>query len=173
MNSDLIEKEKGRDKRPFLQITSLLVDVIPYFWLKFLLFLYACVLINVRDYVAEMYRGKNEYGKWFWIPASCLVLVEVLNQVTFRLAKKNRPRAIHLKAFLFWVLFTLFHVSDTLIGLQAEKTGTWIFMEKWSALFVLFLLSAILPWYSFCPDIRFFILHGEFQWRNEKTPHKL
>jgi len=173
MNSDLIEKEKGQDKRPFLQIASLLVDVIPYFWLKFLLFLYGCVLLNVRDYVGEIHHGKNEYGEWLWIPASCLVLVEVLNQLTFRLAKKNRPRAIHLKALLFWVLFTVYCVSDTLIRLQAQKTGTWVFVEKWSALFVLFIFSVILPWYSLCPDIRFFLLVGEFQWRKEKAPQKL
>jgi len=130
--------------------------------LKFILFLYGFSLLAAGDYISEVYGGKSTYPMWLWIPISCLVLIEVLNQFTFYLAKRQRAKAVVIKAVTFWMLFTVFNLSDIFIRLQADKTGTWAFQQKWSALLILFLLSAILPWYSFCPDIRFILLYGSF-----------
>ncbi len=136
---------------------------VTFFRLKFLLFIYAFILLMLGDYIAEIHRGDNPISAWLWLPAICFFLIEPLNQFTFYYAKNHRQKAILIKAIIFWVLFTIFNVSDIIIRLQAEKTGSWILSEKWSAVLVLFLLSAISPWYSFCPDIRFFVLHGKFQ----------
>ena len=124
------------------------------------MFLYGFSLLATGDYISEVYGGKSKHSVWFWIPIFCLVLIEVLNQFTFYLAKHQRAKAVAIKAVTFWILFTVFNLSDIFIRLQADKTGIWTIQHKWSALLVLFLLSTILPWYSFCPDIRFFLLYG-------------
>jgi len=136
---------------------------VTHFRLKFFLFVYAFTLSVLRDYVSEIHRGDNPISTWLWLPAICFFLIEPLNQFTFYYAKKDKRKAILIKAIIFWFLFTVHNISDIIIRLQAETTGTWIFSEKWSAVLVLFLLSAMSPWYSFCPDIRFFVLCGKFQ----------
>jgi hypothetical protein len=157
---------KERIYREWLLIVifvRLFVRNVPFFRLKFLLFVYAFTLLLLRDYISEIHRGDNPISSWFWLPAICLFLIEPLNQFTFYYAKNHRQKAILTKAIIFWLLFTIYHLSDIIIRLQAEKTGAWVFSEKWSAVLILFLISAISPWYSFCPDIRFFILYGKFQ----------
>ena len=141
------------------------------FRLKFLLFVYAFTLSVLRDYVGEIHRGDNPISPWLWLPAICFFLIEPLNQFTFYYAKNHRQKAILTKAIIFWLLFTIYNFSDIIIRLQAETTGTWILSEKWSAVLILFLLSAMSPWYSFCPDIRFFVLYGKFQ-IGKKTKHE-
>ena len=144
------------------------VHNVPFFWLKLILFIYALTMLQLGDYIGEIHRGDNPVSSWFWLPAVCLFLIEPLNQFTFYYAKKHRQKAILTKAIIFWLLFTIYNISDIIIRFQAEKTGVWIFSEKWSAVFILFWISALTPWYSFCPDIRFFLLHGKFQIRRNK-----
>ncbi len=136
---------------------------VTFFWPKFLLFIYAFILLLLGDYVAEIHRGDNPILSWLWLPAICFFLIEPLNQFTFYYAKNHRQKAILTKAIVFWLLFTIYNLSDIIIRLQAKETGAWVFSEKWSAMLILFLLSAISPWYSFCPNIRFFVLYGKFQ----------
>jgi hypothetical protein len=147
-----------------------LVASIPLFWLKVIMWGVSFVLLVFRDYVAELHRGTNPHLVWFWVPFLCLVGVEVLNQVTFYLFKSDRRKAVLIKAIAFWALFLFYITSDIAIRLQATRTGVWDFQEKWSDLLLLFLLSTILPWYSFCTDIRFFILHGRFIRENKVSP---
>jgi hypothetical protein len=158
-------------KRRFIQSILLFTKYTDHFWLKFLLFIYALILTQLGDFIGEIHRGQNLYFDWLWLPAICLFMIEPLNQFTFYLANKNREKAVRIKAIVFWSLFTVYYISDILIRLQAEKTNTWVFTEKWPALFFLLILSAILPWYSFCPNIRFFILVGRFRWKekNDET----
>jgi hypothetical protein len=150
-------------KYGFIRLLVLWVRGTPYFWLKVFLSGYAYAWLAAVGYIGTVHRGKNEWVGWSWIPRACLVLIEVQNQATFYLAKRNRDKTSHLKAPIFWILFTIGCVTDTAIRLHAETTGSWVLMDHWSALIVLFLLSAILPWYSFSPDIRFFVLHGQFE----------
>ena len=150
-------------------IILMLVRQVTFFRLKFLLFIYAFALLLLGDYIGEIHRGDNPISSWLWLPAICFFLIEPLNQFTFYYAKNHRQKAILTKAIIFWLLFTIFSLSDIIIRLKAEKTGAWLFSEKWSAVFILFLLSAMAPWYSFCPDIRFFLLHGKFQFGKKKN----
>ena len=133
-------------------------------WLSPLLFIYGFSFLIIRDIVAEMYRLGGSYSKWHIIPISCLLLFEVLNQITYRLAKQSREKAIMIKAVFFWFIFTLYSVSDILIRLyDGNKSGTWIFSDKWPAILFLLLVSWLLPSYSFSPDWRFYVLHGKFE----------
>ena len=139
------------------------VHNVPFLWLKLILFIYALTMLQLRYYIDEIHRGDNPVSSWFWLPSVCLLLIEPLNQFTFYYAKKQRQRAILTKAIIFWLLFTIYNISDIIIRLQAEQTSAWIFSKEWSEVIILFLISAIAPWYSFCPDIRFFVLYGKFQ----------
>jgi len=158
-----IEERMYREWLVIVIFVRTFVRSVPFFWLKFLLFVYTFTILLLREYVAEIHRGDNHISSWFWLPAICLFLIEPLNQFTFYYARHRRQKAILVKTIVFWLLFTIYSLSDVIIRLQAQRTGAWVFSQKWSAVFVLFLISAISPWYSFCPDIRFFVLYGEFQ----------
>ena len=132
-------------------------------WLSPLLFAYGFMLLITSDIISEVYHYDGSYSKWCLVPISCLILFEVLNQFTYWKAKISRRNAIVSKAVFFWVIFTVFAVSDILLGLQGTKEGVWLFSEKWSAVLILMCISWILPAYSFCPDIRFYVLYGKFE----------
>lgn len=132
-------------------------------WLCPLLFVYGFMSLMAIDIISGLYHYKGPNSKWCLVPIGCLILFEVLNQFAYYCAKKARKKAAIIKAIVFWVLFTIFCISCILLGLRGTKEGVWVFSEKWSVILVYLCISWILPAYSFCPDIRFYVLHGKLQ----------
>jgi hypothetical protein len=93
----------------------------------------------------------------------CALLVEVLNQVTYRLAKKKPRSATIVKCATFWCIFTggiAVHIYRA-HGLPPGQELAW---NQTAALVLIYvLLSWVFPIYSVSTNIRFFLLYGRFQ----------
>ena len=162
---------KEKINRTFLLLILILRTYkrnISLLWLKIVLFLYTFTAFALIKYLDVIYHGGFSKSFISVISLICLILIEPLNQFTFYYAKKNRKKAKLTKAVVFWLLFTIYCITDIYTRLQAEKTGEWIWAEQWYVIFPIFLFSAYMPWYSFCPDIRYLILVGKFQLYDKK-----
>lgn len=132
-------------------------------WLSPLLFLYAFALLVAQHIVDELYSDRTGFNKWYLIPLGSFISIEILNQITYKMTKRYRDKAIRVKAVLFWLLFTITCISLIIIKMCSEKTGTWFFSNEIPTIILAFCISWILPAYSFCPDFRFYVLYGKFE----------
>ena len=156
----------------FIVLIRIYKRSISLFRLKFFLFLYAFAALVLMKYLDVIHRGDVPRSFISYLSLTCLLLIEPLNQFTFYYAKKNRRKAKIIKASVFWILFTIYCITDIYIRLQVEKTGGWVWAEDWPTVFVILGLSACIPWYSFCPDIRYICLVGNFQLYDKKPMHE-
>lgn len=127
-----------------------------------ILFLFAMFL--VQDYVSATHVGFNPLSRFYLLPFLCICMIEVLNQTTYWLAKRSEERAAKIKTICFWILIICYFTSDIYIRLHGSVNGEWLFSKKMSAMFLLLVLSVVLPFYGSCPHFRFLVLYGKLEW---------
>lgn len=92
----------------------------------------------------------------------CIVLVEVLNQITYWLGQKNHDLAAKSKAVLFWCIFTAGVGTYIYIASNVERKAPWTWNQGLVQILLTILFSWYLTIYSHCPKIRFLVLYGSF-----------
>ena len=128
--------------------------------------LYAFTMLMIADIVSAGHNGSEQLSKQWWIIVIiCGLLVEVLNQITYLLAKTKNKVAIILKAVIFWCIFTGgVGVYIYLLG-SLDKNLIWNWREEIIYIFIYIVLAWVFPMYSLSPDIRFLFVSGKFQKR--------
>jgi len=127
-------------------------------WIRPLLHLYALLLITT----AAWDIGKDLVPNKWIIFTVALVCLEVVNQVSYHLAKRRKRAALILKAVGFWTIFTAGML--TYIGLlrsdyaSPETSSAWISR----CVFVIVMSWGTVPC-SLNTKIRFYALHGKFR----------
>jgi hypothetical protein len=91
-----------------------------------------------------------------------IVLVEVLNQITYWLGQKNHDLAVKLKAVLFWCIFTAGACTYIYLVSNIEAKVPWVWNQGLGKTLILILLCWFLTRYSLCPNYRFLLLYGSF-----------
>jgi len=108
--------------------------------------------------------GEIFWEKSFPIIAICLILIEVLNQFTFYLAKVKYEFAAKVKVSLFWVIFTGGVIVYIYMTTNLPKNVIWQWDKDLAYIFINLVLSYLaLPTFSLSPEFRFFFLHGKFK----------
>lgn len=128
-------------------------------WLTIGLSLYSFTLFMIAKFMSV--TGENGHimlvKEFFFIMLVCLVLIEILNQVTYWFSKINFKLAVTLKCVIFWLIFTggigtYIYFTTTVNG----RSGG-ISREDLVSLPFYLLFSWFLPRYSLYTDFRFLL----------------
>ena len=130
--------------------------------------LYTLVWLLLIHFISVSRNGAYELSKEKWIIiAICAVLVEILNQFTYWLAKVERKVAVLLKGIIFWCIFSIGCLVYIYLLNRIETTVAWVWYEDIEAIIIYLIFSWALPIYSLSPNIRFFFLSGKFRKQNK------
>ncbi|UCG57336.1 MAG: HEAT repeat domain-containing protein [Phycisphaerales bacterium] len=91
-----------------------------------------------------------------------IVLVEVLNQITYWLGQKNHDLAVRLKAVLFWCIYTAGAGTYIYLASNVEGKVPWGWNQGLGQTLFQILFCWFLTIYSLCPSYRFLLLCGSF-----------
>ena len=137
--------------------------------LRVVLALYCFVMLTVIHFISIARNGSYHLIKEHYIILFCwLVILEVLNQVTFWLGRKNYTKATAIKCAVFWITFSCATGAYLyfLLTLNQEMVYPW---HKDILHILLYLISSvIMSHYSLIPEFRFLICRGKFQ-KSTKT----
>jgi hypothetical protein len=118
----------------------------------------AAHFVSVRHNAGELLSKE----RWV-IVAVCALLVEVLNQVTYRLGKKKPGTAALIKCVTFWCIFTAGIISYIYLAHGLQAASRWRWSETAGHVLVYIAFSWVFPIYSVSTNVRFFFLHGKFR----------
>jgi hypothetical protein len=126
--------------------------------------LYTLAWLLLIHFISVSRNGSYELSRERWIIiAICAVLVEILNQFTYWLAKVKRKLAVLLKGIIFWCIFSIGCLVYIYLLNRIEAASAWVWYEDIEAILIYLLFSWGLPTYSLSPNIRFFFLSGKFR----------
>ena len=147
-----------------LIFTVLSGDLVLGPWLTIGLSLYSFTLFMVAKFmsVTDIDGHILLVKEFFFIVVVCLLLIEILNQVTYWLGKVKFKLAITLKCITFWLIFTggigtYIYFTTTVEGISAGFSR-----EDLISLPFYLLFSWFLPRYSLYTDFRFLLVRGKF-----------
>jgi len=133
-------------------------------WLRPTLFFYSLVLFLVAHVTSVLCNAGELLSKERWVIIGvCLVLVEILNQITYWLAKRKPVGAVILRGILFWCIFTAGIGTYIYLTTTVDRTIPWSWNKGIGWVLFYLVLSWILPYYSLVPEFRFFWMHGQFE----------
>lgn len=133
---------------------SLYLGLAFYALAVFLFIQYLSVTRNGHEHLL-----KTRFVIWF----SCAFFIEVLNQITYWLNKKNERSAVLVRVVVFWVIFTAgaaVYIMK-LYTLNANLVFNW--HREMSSLVIQLVVCAVLPAYSMIPKFRLLFLKGSFK----------
>jgi hypothetical protein len=136
-------------------------------YLKVFLFCYSLAFFIATDIMSTLTNGgyvlvKERFILW----GVTLLLIELLNQVTYKIAKRVYSLAVVIRVSVFWVLFSAAMIIYIIWLSKLDRiTGnTWHSWYKYIGLYLFYIgMSVWLPYYSLIPEFRFLLLRGKFQ----------
>ena len=133
-------------------------------WITVALTLYYFAVWQITNIISDSITQENRtlLKQEGIILGCCIVLVEVLNQITYWLGQKNRDLAVRLKAVLFWCIFTAGACTYIYLASNVEGKLPWAWNQGLGQTLVLILFCWFLTRYSLCPRYRFLLLCGSF-----------
>ena len=134
-------------------------------WLMLALSPYFFVLLVATHILSLRHNAVEALSKEKWgIIMICTLLVELINQTTYALAKKKPRTASTFKCVAFCLVFTAGIVAYNYFILSLPATiMTWQWHEMVAQIFLSVLFSWCFPIYSVCTDVRFLLMYGKFQ----------
>lgn len=136
---------------------------------RVMLSMYCFLLLVSTQYLSIARDGfYNLIKEYFVILIICLILVEILNQITFYLGEKNYKNVVVIRAILFWLIFTAGIGIYVYLLLGIKKNVAWSLHTELGHFLIYLITSLILPQYSLSTNIRFLFLRGKFG-AKEKT----
>lgn len=136
---------------------------------RFLLFLYCFLVLVIIEFLSATRNGAYILIKDRYILLlSCLLLIEILNQITFWMNRKSYKNVVFIRGIFFWLIFTLGMglYLYKLSSLECSMPYPW--QEGIFRILIYFVLSLITSHYSLVPEFRFFLLRGKFKEKREK-----
>ena len=125
---------------------------------------YCFLLLAITEYLNITRNGFYNFIKEHYIILIiCLVLIEILNQITFYLSPKKHEVAVWLRAFLFWLIFSVSIAIYILFLLRLEKDIVFKWYVEVFRFLLYLILSLILAHYSLVPEFQFLILRGRYR----------
>lgn len=132
-------------------------------WLMGGLSLYTFTMLMVTNVMSAVRNGSELLSKeWWLIVATCAFLVEILNQITYILAKRNRDATVKLKCIFFWLIFTGGIGTYIYLLSGLDRNVTWVWHEEIGYILIYIAFSWVFPIYSVSPTIRFLLLSDRF-----------
>ncbi|MHC4587060.1 MAG: HEAT repeat domain-containing protein [Planctomycetota bacterium] len=133
-------------------------------WITVALTLYYFAVWQITNIISDSIIQENRtlLKQEGIILGCCIVLVEVLNQITYWLGQKNHDLAVRLKAVLFWCIITAGACTYIYLASNVEGKLPWAWNQGLGQTLVLILLCWFLTRYSLCPRYRFLLLCGSF-----------
>ena len=131
-------------------------------WL--LLATYFFLSMTAVHFVSLSRDGANNLVKEkFAILLPWLLIVEVVNQTTYFLAKKKYRKAISVRASAFWGTYTLaiFLYIIKLMPLPTVSDVRWTYNILHLVLYAI--TGVLISHYSLVPEFRFFLLRGKLR----------
>ena len=151
-------KEAGSLMKLFLKISC------NPFGLRLVLSLYAFIIFVIVEVVTVLHNGHDLLTKERDIIIIIgLISIELINQITYWLAKNNRNFAAGLKCVLFWFIFTMGAVVFLYLLVGLDRNVVLRQYEEIGRIMAYLLLSLSLPYYSLSPEFRFLLLRGKFK----------
>jgi hypothetical protein len=123
------------------------------------LWLYTAVLFAITE-IISVYHSNSEtvFKEKCVLILIGIALIEILNQISFRISKNNIQQATIIKAVGFWLIFSVLIFTYWGILIKTDSIYIW----KWSKFISYFFIYLIgihcLPFYSLSPKIRFLFL---------------
>ncbi len=127
--------------------------------------LYSFSAFSFAHFMSVRVNGYSELAKEnFIILLVCVGLIELLNQITYWMGKKNVRKAIILKVICFWLIFSLGIACYIFLLSNIEPAETPLPLKAtWHKSLWYLVWSFYLPIYSLRTDIRFLCLTGKFK----------
>lgn len=134
-------------------------------WLMLVLSPYFFVLLMATYILSLRHNAVEALSKEKWgIIMICTLLIELINQTTYALAKKKPRTASTFKCVAFCLVFTGGIVAYNYFILSLPVTNmTWQWHEMVAQIFLSVLFSWCFPIYSVYTDVRFLVMYGKFQ----------
>jgi hypothetical protein len=118
----------------------------------------------VSLFVTDIGSGDLSLKTRWYVFGGAGVAIEIINQITFGIARHDARMAALLKCCLFWAVFLC---SALLYVILSRQSGA-SFVFSWPGLGDVgfyAVLSWVLPNYSVSPEYRFLLLRGRFRKR--------
>lgn len=126
-----------------------------------ILMIYSLSILTYTIHLSSIHNRNGNLFKEMWITIGlCTICIEILNQISYMISRKNYLLASKIKCMFFWLIFTFGScMYITMLLNQSQESGS-IAENKIPILALILFLGWTLPSYSLCPKIRFLILHG-------------